>query len=68
MKDATTNLNREKQGFKFLENTQAFAQTLKIYEGRWIYDMFSFNFVEPIVSAFCPPFLERINKNVHNGF
>jgi hypothetical protein len=47
MKDVATNLNRKKQGFRFSTNSKSFAQTVKIYGGRRMCDLFSLNFVGP---------------------
>jgi hypothetical protein len=47
MKDVATNLNRKKQGFRFSTNSKSFAQTLKIYGGRRMCDLFSLNFAGP---------------------
>jgi hypothetical protein len=57
MKDATTNLNRNRQGKRFSANTRAFAQTLKIYRGMRTCDMFSLNFTGPTFSS-----VKRDNK------
>jgi hypothetical protein len=47
MKDVATNLNRKKGGCRYSENTKAFAQTMKIYGGRRMYDLFTLNSVGP---------------------
>jgi hypothetical protein len=47
MKDVATNLNRKKRSCRYSENTKAFAQTVKIYGGRRICDLFTLNFVGP---------------------
>jgi hypothetical protein len=47
MKDVATNLNRKKGGCRYSENTKAFAQTMKIYGGRRMCDLFTLNFVGP---------------------
>jgi hypothetical protein len=46
MKDVATNLNR-KRGCRYSENTKAFAQTMKIYGGRRMCDLFTLNFIGP---------------------
>jgi hypothetical protein len=47
MKDVPTILNRKKGGCRYSENTKAFAQIMKIYGGRRMYDLFTLNFVGP---------------------
>ena len=50
MKDVATNLIRQKQGFKYSQNSKSFTQTLKIYGRRHMCDLFSLNFAGPIYS------------------
>jgi hypothetical protein len=45
--DVATNLNKKKGGCRYSENTKAFAQTMKIYGGRRMYDLFTLNSVGP---------------------
>jgi hypothetical protein len=47
MKDVATNLNKKKGGCRYSANTTAFAQTIKIYGGRRMCDLFTLNFVGP---------------------
>ena len=47
MKDVAANLNRKNSRNCYSENTRCFSQAMRIYGGRCLCDLFSFNFAGP---------------------
>ena len=45
LKDVAANITQAKQGYRWSLNSKAFAQTIKIYEGQRMCDLFQLNFV-----------------------
>ena len=44
MKDVATNLNRKKSGYRFASNTKCFTQSMKMYGGKIMVNLFSLNY------------------------
>jgi len=55
--DVVANLNRKKEGFRYLENFKALAQAMKVYRGRQLYDLFVLNYSDPSYNT-----IKRENK------
>ena len=51
LRDAVSNLNRKKQGFRYSTNTRCFAQAVKLYGGRRLTDLFALNLLGPSLST-----------------
>ena len=47
LQDVASNLNRKMQGNRYSENSKALAQTMKVYGGRRMYDLFALNYAGP---------------------
>ena len=51
LQDVAQNLNRDSQSNRYTLNTKCFAQTMKVYGGRRMCDLFALNFVGPNYST-----------------
>ena len=51
LKDVANNLNHKKQRARWSRNSLAFSQTMKMYGGRRMCDLFSLNFAGPNYSS-----------------
>ena len=51
LRDVVQNLNRNKVGYRFSENTKCFLQAMKIFGGRRMCNLFSINFHGPTLST-----------------
>lgn len=51
LRDVANNLNRQKQGHRFSNNSKSFCQAMKVYGGRRMCDLFSLNFAAPSYST-----------------
>ena len=49
MRDIAANMNRRKEGFRFSENFKSIAEAMKVYRGRRICDLFTLNYVGPVI-------------------
>lgn len=49
--DVAQNLNRDKRGNRYSENTKSFAQVMKVYGGKRMIDVFNLNYCGPNLST-----------------